>query len=119
MLHVKELLLRQERLNEAMGYPMGEATDHDGSNAVKENMLALIVEATEVLAEVNWKPWKLNQKEINRKAVTHELIDVLQFWVNACNALNLTPQEIEDAYHEKLQICYKRIDTREVTNGQA
>lgn len=116
MLPLTEVLRLQNELNERMGYPMGEKEDGDGSTAIKENMLALIVEATEVLGEINWKRWKDTAKEVDRSKLALELIDVLQFWANAVNAAGFTAEEIGLAYHQKYEECNLRIERGEVTN---
>lgn len=112
-MEIEKLLTAQRSLQDSMGNPMG--TNRDSS--VKENMLALIVEATEVLAEVNWKPWKKQQKIVDEEALLLELVDILQFWANAVNACGYTHEDILAAYDRKIVECYARIERAEVRNG--
>jgi dimeric dUTPase (all-alpha-NTP-PPase superfamily) len=114
-----EVLLREQLvLNHAMGDPMDQAGTLDGG--VKENMLALIVEATEVLSEVNWKPWKQAEhqlKPVDSEALLTELIDVLQFWANAVNSAGFTHNDVARAYLEKLTVCHNRARTGHAGKG--
>lgn len=100
-----ELMQTQHELQVAMGDPLGH-----GEQAIKEAMLALIVEATEVLDEINWKPWKKSRKNVDRKSLLTELNDILQFWANAMRAANYTPDEIREAMREKWRVNYERIE---------
>lgn len=106
----KELLYIQDLLNDSMGYPSGV-----GEKGVKENMLALIVEATEVLDEINWKPWKKNKKEVNREKFITEMTDILQFWSNAATVMNVSIEEISNSLRNKWLVNIKRIENGEVT----
>ena len=73
----------------------------------KEHILALIAETLEVLNELNWKPWK-KPVPINRERLIFELVDVLMFYCNLLNSLEVTADEIELAYYDKLDIVKKR-----------
>ncbi len=110
---IEEVLELQLKLQEDMGRPMDGGGGGNISAGVKENMLALIVEATEVLNEVNWKPWKPLDKVIDRQALLTELVDVLQFWSNAVSAAGFTATDVAAAYREKLRVCYVRIAQRQ------
>lgn len=52
------------------------------------------------------KWWKENPD--TREHQIEELVDILHFFLGACLSLNLTPQELFDAYHNKLGVNYKR-----------
>lgn len=81
---------------------------------VAYNLLALIVEAVEVLQEINWKPWKWRKpRVVNRAALLSELVDITQFWANIVNTIGFTPEEIKAAYREKLVINYQRAAAQE------
>lgn len=115
MLSFENLLIDQQHLNEAMGNLMTQGGTKDA--AIKENVLALIVEATEVLNEVNWKPWKSAPhqiKVVNRDKLLEETIDLLQFWANIVNAAEFTLEEISEGYHRKLAVCHMRITTKKI-----
>lgn len=101
---LENMLDSQRALQEAMGSPMGT-----GDAAIKENLFALIVEVTEALDEINWKPWRARDKIIDREKLAEELVDVLQFWLNAASAAGLTAPKIAETYYRKLRVCHERI----------
>lgn len=105
-MNLEVIFEHQERLQLDMGDPMGS-----GVSGVKENMLAMIVEIVEVLNELDWKAWK-DGRPPDKEKVTEELVDVLQFYANICNLLNITPSMLEKAYKVKLGINYERIKQR-------
>lgn len=112
-LTVEAVLAAQQNLQVTMGLPMGT-----GEAAVKENMLALIVEATEVLGEINWKCWKRHQlKEVDRDALLTELTDLLQFWANAVSAMGFTADDVALALSTKWSENRRRVMAGEVTRG--
>lgn len=109
VLDLKELLQTQQELQRQMGDPTGQ-----GEAGCKENLLHAIVELVEAMREINFKPWKAQQKPVDRKALATELTDVLQFWANAANAMGLTPDELTQALRKKWVINVQRIQTGEV-----
>jgi len=64
------------------------------NTAIMNNMLALIVEATEVLETVHWKPWHRIIKETDTKALREEIADCLLFVYNAAYEAGLDPKEL-------------------------
>jgi hypothetical protein len=104
-----EILYQQARLQARMGWPTGR-----GETGCKENLLHVMVEATEALREINFKPWKAKQKEVDRLALATELTDILQFWANAALAMGLTEEQLSQALRAKWQVNHQRIDSNEV-----
>jgi len=102
---LKEFFDEQTKLQEALGQPLGE-----GEAALKECVLAAQVELVEVLNEVNWKPWKKSKKVVNKELLVTELVDVFQFLVNGCIAMDIKEEDLMQAYAEKLKINYQRIE---------
>lgn len=113
VLSLTELLGTQARLQARMGDPTGT-----GEAGLKENLLHVIVEATEALAETNFKPWKATRKEVDREALAMELTDILQFWANAALAMGFTPEELTNALRIKWNVNHQRIDTGDVVEDQ-
>jgi len=113
-LDLNELFAVQETLQDRMGWPtyLGEA-------GLKENLLHVIVETTEALAEINFKPWKATKKEVDRQALATELTDILQFWANACLAMGFTPGEISQALRSKWEVNRARIASGEVVEARS
>lgn len=109
---IQDVLAAQQNLQVAMGEPMGT-----GQRGVKENVLAAIVELTEVLAEINWKPWKPTRDDIDRQALLVEMTDVLQFWANMINCMEFTADEVALALAQKWTENRRRVTRGEVTRG--
>ena len=110
------LLTEQERLQGRLGDPMRTGAVKLPDSAIKENVLALIVEATEILAEVNWKPWKMlpsQVKTIDRQKLLFEIVDAFQFLANILNEAGFSAQDLADAYAAKLQENYRRREVAE------
>ena len=82
---LEEFLKRQENLQNLIGNPM-----NFGEEAMKENILALIVELTEVLNEINWKRWKATAKSVNKNNLHEEIADCYLFLMNITNAADLS-----------------------------
>jgi hypothetical protein len=112
ILDLYELLETQRTLQHYMGQPTG--TDEAG---LKENLLHVMVETCEALAETNFKPWKTTKKEVDRKALATELTDILQFWANAAIAMQFTPEELTEALRTKWKVNHDRIENGDVTKG--
>lgn len=109
VLDLTELMRTQKELQHRMGDPTGS-----GEAGCKENLLHAIVELVEAMREINFKPWKAAQKPVDRKALATELTDVLQFWANAANAMELTPEELTEALRSKWIVNVQRIQVGEV-----
>ncbi len=67
---------------------------------VQKDILAIISELGEVLEEVNFKWWK-NPKEIDRTALSEELVDVLHFFLSMCIHAGIDADTLHSIYVEK------------------
>lgn len=101
---LKELLVEQTRLQEAMGWPIPA----NEAGAV-QNIDAAIVELVEVKNELNWKPWKKSKKEVDLARVAEEITDVLQFLANTAISLGLTAEDLSVALRRKLVTNHARV----------
>lgn len=113
ILDLNELLTKQHELQLRMGFPTGQ-----GEEGVKENLLHVIVEATEAMREVNFKPWKATKFVVDREALAMELTDILQFWANAAIAFGLSAEDLTTALRIKWGINGARIDSGEVVEAK-
>lgn len=103
-MNLTKYLLDQQNIQDALDHPMGE-----GEEAIKENILALIVEATEVLEHINWKPWKKQRKQIIIDDILEEVVDLFKFCFNILNYLEVTEEEFDNMWRLKNEIIKKRI----------
>lgn len=96
-----ETILHDQRvIKEALNNATGNAclSAADGEEAAKENILAIMVEATEVLQELNWKSWKQTRKEIDKDKIADELADLLKFYANVMLSLGISEEDLESAW---------------------
>jgi dimeric dUTPase (all-alpha-NTP-PPase superfamily) len=86
-------------------YPIkGEAL----ADYVTWNHSALVLEASELLSEFQWKNWTKSRGDVNRTNALKEAVDVAHFLGNILNALDVTDQEWEDAYQKKQEVNRQR-----------
>ena len=64
---------------------------------IQKEVLAIVSELAELLAEVNFKWWK-NPKPVNDDNVKDELVDILHFFVSMCLKMNMSAGELYDMY---------------------
>lgn len=81
--------------------------DYDVSTWVQKEVLAMISELGEILDEVNFKWWK-DPKEIDKTALTEEIVDVLHFFVSMCLKVGISPEQLFQAYCHKNHENFKR-----------
>ena len=97
----------QRLLQSCMGNPMGA-----GQEGVYHNIMGIINETQEVLDEINWKRWKKDfpaYKKVDMDKLLVELTDILQFWVNACQAMGFSDDDVFAALTGKWEINHDRI----------
>ncbi|NLA59184.1 MAG: dUTPase [Firmicutes bacterium] len=74
---------------------------------IQREILAIVAELGELLAEVNFKWWK-NPQPVNRDAVKEELVDILHFFVSMCLKAGFDAGEIYQGYLEKNRENFRR-----------
>jgi len=74
---------------------------HDAGEAIRNNCLALIVEATEVLNETHWKPWKKYDNPPNLDLLQEEIADCLAFIFNLAFEAGLDAQDLAKILYDK------------------
>ena len=102
-MNFEDLLEAQYSLQVKLEFCMGT-----GEEAIKNNVLALIVEATEILEEINWKDWRKEDKVTDNDALILEIVDVLALLGNIINEAGFTAPQIEEAYFRKLEIYHAK-----------
>lgn len=74
---------------------------------IRWNMLALMDELHEALAETGWKPWA-KSKHVSRDAFVSELVDAFHFMMNLMLVVDCDADEFLAKYFEKRGINAKR-----------
>lgn len=84
-------------------------TDPDQlADYVTEQHSALVIELSEFMQEVGWKPWATPRGWVNRQAALGELVDAGHFLANLLCALDVSDAEWEDAYRRKQEVNRQR-----------
>ena len=74
---------------------------------IQKEVLAIVSELAELLAEVNFKWWK-NPKPVNSDNVKDELVDILHFFVSMCLRAHMSPDELFERYLSKNKENFNR-----------
>ncbi len=87
-----------------------------GKDATRTYVLAMMVELSELVQELDWKPWKSQTKPVDRHRVADEYADVLAFLgiitANVMAQTALTAQDLAEAFDRKTLVNISR------ANGQ-
>ncbi len=78
------------------------------SRSIRENVLALIVEAVELLDNVSWKFWAHDEPFVDRDKVIKEAVDGMHFLANILVSVGATDTEFWAAYREKQALNLER-----------
>lgn len=87
-----------------------QSTDKPNKDATRTYFLALIVELTELLQELDWKAWK-DKKDVDKTKIAQEFADVLAFLgviLLQIRALGVSTEDLATAYKVKSQINIER-----------
>lgn len=95
---LEQIFTLQKQLDDKIGE--NHTVNFDLETWIEKEILAIISELGEVLAETNFKWWKNNQ-EINNDALQEEIIDVFHFLISLCLKVGITPQKLYEAYLSK------------------
>lgn len=91
---------------------------YDLDTWLQKDILAMLSELGELLHETNFKWWK-NPKTLNRDLVKEELVDILHFFISMCLKLDITPQELYEAYLSKNKENFLRQEGQSNKEGYA
>ena len=75
---------------------------------IKDMVLAAHSELTEILNEINWKPWKKTTKTVDVKKFKKEIIDLQHFVINLALSANMDSKEFFELYDSKNKENLKR-----------
>lgn len=96
------LKLQTEFYKDISDLPQGELEDW-----MRVNAFAAEDEIHEAMGEISWKPWA-TEHFFNREQFIGECVDALHFIGNMLAAAKCTDEELNQAYHEKMDRNKKR-----------
>lgn len=116
---LEHLIRMQLNLQREFGFNF-DTMPHDEQIAyIRDHHQAVIMEMSEVLNEVDWKPWTVNpQRIIHRDEYVAELVDVLHFWINMILVVSgkMTTTEIADEIFTRYALK-NRVNTHRQLDG--
>ena len=93
---------------QAYGHDPGRLTLRQRAEGIRENVLALIVEAVELLDNVSWKYWAHDEPFVDRDEVLKEAVDIGHFLANILTDAGISEEEYWTAYREKQALNLER-----------
>ena len=75
---------------------------------VQNYTLAMRQECAELMDSTNWKWWRTKVERFDPQNIAVELVDILHFWMSACQVMGMTPESVFEAYMEKNKVNVER-----------
>src|SRR6516165_12730457 len=97
---LEELFRLQKQLNQRIGVDTENMTDAERQQWLLHYCRAMSQEVAELTDCVPWKWWAKYQT-FDRQNARVEVVDLLHFLISLAQVLEMTPQDIYDAYTKK------------------
>lgn len=88
---------------------------NDKEKFIRDLIIHLNVETSEVLNEINWKMHRRELKEINRDKLLHEMVDVIKYALSLPSSYGFSSKEVEDIFIKKSIVVEKKFQ-QEIIN---
>jgi dimeric dUTPase (all-alpha-NTP-PPase superfamily) len=75
---------------------------------VRNYALAMTQEVAELVDSTNWKWWRTKVDLFDEQNLKVELVDILHFWVSACQVMGLSAEDVFRMYMQKNAINAQR-----------
>jgi dimeric dUTPase (all-alpha-NTP-PPase superfamily) len=109
-----DLFVKQRHLMQKLNVPFAQTpvdfikNETILTDTFKEYLMALIGELTEVLQELNWKPWKKTRKQVDLEKFHTEIVDCWHFLLELSIIAGLDSSKIYNLYLNKNQVNLSR-----------
>ena len=70
--------------------------------------LAMTQEISELVDSTNWKWWRTKVNLFDEQNLKVELVDILHFWISACQVMGLSAEDVFRMYSQKNAINAQR-----------
>jgi dUTP pyrophosphatase len=80
--------------------------------------LAMTQEVAELVDSTNWKWWRTKVDLFDEQNLKVELVDILHFWVSACQVMGLSAEDVFRMYAQKNAINAQRQERGYVTKDE-
>jgi dUTP pyrophosphatase len=81
--------------------------------------LAMSQEIAELVDSTNWKWWRTQVDLFDEQNLKVELVDILHFWVSACQVMGLAAEDVFRMYMQKNAINTKRQEGGYITKDES
>ena len=104
---------------------LGEGYDAIAGNRDLQNTwlrnyaLAMSQELSELVDSTNWKWWRTKVDLFDEQNIKVELVDILHFWVSACQVMGLSAEDVHRMYMQKNAVDRKRQDSGYLKKDEA
>jgi len=86
---------------------------------IRNYALAMSQEIAELVDSTNWKWWRRKVDLFDAQNLQVELVDILHFWVSACQVMGLTAEDVHRMYMQKNAVNRKRQDKGYLVKDEA
>ncbi len=81
--------------------------------------LAMSQEIAELVDSTNWKWWRTKVDLFDEQNIRVELIDILHFWVSACQVMGMSAEDVFRIYAQKNKVNARRQETGYLTKDES
>lgn len=107
---LEKLFKLQAELNRKIGIDTtAEFSDKEKIRWILNYARAMTQEIAEMTDSVPWK-WWASYQELDAQNITVELIDILHFWISACQVMGLNAGDVYRIYVQKHEVNRQRQD---------
>lgn len=85
---------------------------------VQKYNLAMRQECAELVDSTNWKWWRSKVDLFDEQNVKVELVDILHFWISACQVMGMSADDVVRMYLQKNEVNHQRQDKGYVTKDE-
>lgn len=107
---LEEIFRLQETLNRRLGVDTVNMTEEQRQEWVLNYCRAMSQEIAELTDSVPWKWWAKYQK-FDKQNARVEVVDLLHFLISLAQVLEMTPDEVLEAYTKKHKVNLSRQDS--------
>jgi dimeric dUTPase (all-alpha-NTP-PPase superfamily) len=104
---LNDIFRLQEALNQRIGVNTSGMTDQERQKWVLNYCRAMTQEIAELTDSVPWKWWAKYQK-FDKQNARVEVIDLLHFLISIAQVLEMTPEDVYEAYTKKHKVNLDR-----------
>ena len=115
---LKELFRLQKRLNKRIGVDTDRMTESKRRLWLLRYCRAMSQEVAELTDCMPWK-WWANYQTFDRQNARVEVVDLLHFVISAAQVLDMTAEDLFEAYAKKHQVNLNRQDSGYVVKDES